>query len=328
MPPIKIIGPRGSGKTTLLACAKNMAREKKIHVIRCPHMKDVTPGYAYRTLVERMLGDDEIEKTTSRGFNKVVKAERTTRIKKRETYIKILAALLRKKPVLLLLDEAVHYDEELLGMILQENQQFISDNLPLAMIIAGTPALDRHLSKLDATFINRSEDIYINQLSDEAVREALREPFKKRKVKVDARALELMASWTNNYPYFIQIVGRLVWQVMQQADRSTVDLLLTQEAEPTMQKARDRYYHKVYTDIDRAKLLDQAEQMVDIIESADKALATRSVRERLGEAASLDEDQAREVFDKLFDLGLIWLLDGKVAPALPSFFDYIKRQRN
>lgn len=95
-----------------------------------------------------------------------------------------------------------------------------------------------------------------------------------------------------------------------------------------MQKARDRYYHKVYTDIDRAKLLDQAEQMVDIIESADKALATRSVRERLGEAASLDEDQAREVFDKLFDLGLIWLLDGKVAPALPSFFDYIKRQRN
>ena len=291
-------------------------------------MADVEPGYAYRTLVERMLGDDEIEKTISRGLNKIVKAERSTRIKKRETYVKILEALLRKKPVLLLLDEAVHYDEKLLAMVLQENQQFISKKSPLAMIIAGTPALDRHLGKLDATFINRTKDIYINQLSDEAAREALREPFKKRKVKVDEKALDLMASWTNNYPYFIQTAGSTVWEAMEEAGSSGVDLLLTQEAEPAMQQERDSYYDKVYENIDQAELLDQAAQMVNIIESADKALVKEQVRQRLGEEANLDDRQAREVFDKLLDLGLIWLLGGKVAPALPSFFSYIKRRRN
>ena len=329
MSPIKIVGPRGVGKTTLLACAEEMAQEKKVHVIRCAHMKDIEPGDAYRTLIGRMLGDDTIEKTISADLRKYAEADPDTHGQRCVMYVKILKALLRERPVLFLLDEAIHYDEKLLGMMLQENQQLISDKFPLAMIIAGTPALDNHLHKVNRTFINGTEDIYINQLSDEAVREALREPFKKRKVKVDKKALDLMASWTNNYPYFIQIAGDTVWEAMEESDSSGVDLLLTQEAEPVMKQERDDYYHKVYENIDQAKLLDQAEQMVDIIESADKELLMEDARQMLGEAANLNNSQAREVFNKLLDLDLIWLLeDDMVVPALPSFFDYIKEQRN
>lgn len=328
MSPIKIVGPRGVGKTTLLACAEEMAQEKKVHVIRCAHMKDIEPGDAYRSLIGRMLGDDTIEKTISADLSKYAEADPDTHGQRCVMYVKILRALLRERPVLFLLDEAIHYDEKLLAMVLQKNQQLISDKFPLAMIIAGTPALDYHLYKVNGTFVSGTEDIYINQLSDEAVRDALREPFKKRRVKVDEKALDLMASWTSKYPYFIQIAGSTVWEAMQEAGSLVVDLRLTKEAEPAMLQERDSYYDAVYENIDQAELLEQAAQMVNIIESADKALMKEQVRERLGEEANLDGRQAREVFDKLFDLGLIWLLDGKVAPALPSFFDYIKERRN
>lgn len=329
MSPIKIVGPRGVGKTTLLTCAGEIAQEKKIHVIRCAHMKDIEPGDAYRTLIDRMLGDDTIEKTVSADLREYAEADPDTHGQRHVMYVTILRALLRERPVLFLLDEAVHYDEKLLAMVLHENQQLISEKFPLAMIIAGTPALDCHLYKVNGTFVSGTEDIYINQLSDEAVRDALREPFKKRRVKVDKKALDLMASWTSNYPYFIQIAGDTVWEAMQEAGSSEVDLHLAQEAEPEMLKARNHYHCKVHENIDQAELLEQAEQMVDIIESADKELLLEDARQMLGEAAKLNNSQAREVFNKLLDLDLIWLLeDDMVVPALPSFFDYIKERRN
>ena len=201
----------------------------------------------------------------------------------------------------------------------------MSEGLPLAMIIAGTPALDDFLSDVDATFINRSRQIYIHQLSDEAVRDALRKPFADSGCQITDDALELMAGWTDNYPYFIQLAGEAAWDAMIEGKRTDVDKALAQEAGPVMQNMRDEDYKSLYFDLDKAELLGYANHTVGIIEKAKQPLVMEQVRSLLEQAASIDTKSSRAACEQMQDLNLLWRAkNDKVGPALPSFFSYFK----
>ncbi len=211
-------------------------------------------------------------------------------------------------------------------MLLQMNQQLMNKRWPLAMIIAGTPGLDSFLSDVDATFINRSHQMYIHQLSDEATREALGKPFADKGCQISDDALELMASWTDNYPYFIQIAGRAVWKAMIDAKRAEVDKALAQAAEPAMQDMRDIYYQSLYLDLTKAKLLRYANHMVGIVENAKKPPVLQQVCRQLEQAAGIDADSSYEICEQMQDLNLLWVAkDRRVEVAIPSFFSYFKK---
>ena len=128
----------------------------------------------------------------------------------------------------------MHYDRGLLAQVLQESQRLSSEGWPLALVIAGTPALDIHLRNVEATFVKRFKNLIINELSDEAVREALADPFEQNGIKVTGEALELMASLTNNYPYFTQVVGEVVWNTKKKS--TEIDVPLVKEAKPIILK--------------------------------------------------------------------------------------------
>lgn len=324
--PIKLVGPRGAGKTTLLGRASAEAKQRKIHVVRCAFLKEYQGFDGFDNLIEKMLGDFEIEGDVSARLGmKYAELKATAHVSKRKAYNRVLQGLLAKKPVLFLFDEAVHYDQGLLALLLQENQELMNEGLPLAMIIAGTPALDDFLSDVDATFINRSQQIYIHQLSDEAVRDALRKPFVDNSCQITDDALELMAGWTDNYPYFIQLAGEAAWDAMIDAKRVDVDKSLAQAAEPAMQKMRDDYYRSLYLDLDKAKLLGHADHMIGIIENAEQPLVIEEARHRLEQVAGIDADSSYAACHQMQDLNLLWLAENDdVGPAIPSFFSYFK----
>ena len=326
--PIKIVGPRGVGKTTLLAYANKEARRRKIHVVRCSFLKDYKGFDGFDSLIDKMLGGFEVTGDVSaRVGMKYAEIKASAHVERRNTYNRVLKELLAKKPVLFLLDEAIHYDQGLLALLLQENQDFLSDDWPLATIMAGTPGLDGFLSEVDATFINRSHQMYIHLLSDEAVREALGKPFADNGCQITDGALELMASWTDNYPYFIQIAGQAVWKAMIDAKRTDVDKALAQAAEPAMQKRRDIYYKSLYSDLDKAELLGYANHMVGIIENAKQPLVIEQVRSHLEQAAGIDAKSSRAACDQMQDLNLLWIAENDdVVPAIPSFFSYFKKR--
>ena len=240
---------------------------------------------------------------------------------------RILKMRLRFRPLLLLLDEAMHYDAEVLSQVLQQSQILTSERWPLALVIAGSPALEAHLDNMNAAFIDRAKGIYINCLEPAATRAALSKPFANRGVKVMDEALELMMSWTGNNPYFIQIVGNEVWEAKNFADCSEVDLAVVRRAEQAVQEQCNGFYRKTYRKIRNAKLLEHASKAVAAIEAAPKLLKPEQVCTCIAEGTGLDADDPLDVYNRLLDAGLYWeLSDGRVHEAIPSFFNYFKEE--
>ena len=326
--PIKIVGPRGAGKTTLLGLAEAEARQQGIHVVDVARLPNLDPsGRIISGLLEGMNLRERLlfELGSFVKFSLAIFSAKRKHYE-RQTLERVLQARLRRHPVLLSLDEVMHYNVASLEILLQECQRMIKQKFPLAVMIAGTPALDVRLRQADASFINRYQSMYIHQLSDEAVRDALRKPLLDNGVKVADEALDLMASWTDNYPYFIQLAGREVWKAMRKAKLNEVDLALAQGAEAAMQKERQIYYHSVYEKIADADALAYASQVVAIVEGADSLFTSEKVVDKLAAANNgMSSQEARKVFNLLLDNSLIWFADdAKVQPAIPSFFQYFK----
>ena len=331
--PIKIVGPRGAGKTTLLGVAGVEARQQGIHVVDIARLRDLNPD---SDIINGLLDGMDIREHALLWLNAFYQFSLSIFTARRKHYEKrtiarVLQQLLRRKPVLLLLDEAMHYDVASLGDLLQACQQMLMQKRPLAVMIAGTPALDGRLHQADASFINRCKSMYIHQLSDEAVRDAMRKPLLDNGVKVADEALDLMASWTDNYPYFVQLAGEAVWEAMQDADRKDIDLALAQGAEAAMQKERQIYYHSVYEKIAGADAdaLAYASQVVAIVEGAASPFTSEKVVDKLAAANNgMSSQEARKIFNLLLDNSLIWFADeGKVRAAIPSFFQYFKARQ-
>ena len=329
--PIKIIGPRGAGKTTLLNLAGAEAQRQGIHVIKnIPQPAEDPSALIINGLKKGMDWRERFPLALSRlskiggGFGPAsASAERD---QQKQTLVEVMQARLHRHPVLLLLDEAMHYDVAFFSTLLQACQMMIGEQHPLAVIMAGTPALDGRLKQVDATFINRCRSIYIHQISDEAVRDALRKPLLDNGVKVADEALDLMAGWTDNYPYFVQLAGEVIWEAMQKAKRKEVDLALAQVAEAAMQEEREGYYHDVYEDIRGVKVLAYASQVVAFVEAADTPLTPAGVIAKLAAANDgMSEDKASEIFNLLLDNSLIWFKkDAEVRAAIPTFFQFFK----
>ena len=334
--PIKIVGPRGVGKTILLSVAETEARQQGIHVVdiaQLPHLdpngyfiSSVLEGIGLRGWVSLWLGSH----SKSDALADPASASEQQRHCERQVLAKVLRARLRRDPVLLSLDEVMHYDVASLEILLQECQRMIGEGLPLAVMMAGTPALDEKLEQIDAACSNFCQQVYINQISDEAVRDALRKPLLDNGVApVADEAIDLMASWADNYPYFVQLAGEAVWEAMREAKRNEVDLALAQGAEEAL---LERLQHHHFLDYDRIGwlgALKHANQVVAIVEAADPPFTPeRVVAELTAANGGMSEEQASEIFNLLLDNSLIWFADdGKVKAAHPSFFQYFKARQ-
>ncbi len=328
--PLKIVGPRGAGKTALLTWVKRVADPKEVDVVRLNFVpqrksKDVLSGLLKKVANIPGLSRQKAEAGAYDLLQRAMKWKSGQPPLK--DFEEIMAARLMFRPLLLLLDEVMHYDPEMLTQILQQSQGLANDQWPLALVLAGTPALEVHLDDVDATFIERAKDIYINSLDPDATRVALSKPFADRGVKVSDEALDLMVSWTDDYPFFIQAVGSEVWKAKEDDGRTEVDLSLVQSVEPAVQEEREGFYKKRYRKIDTAELVEHAMKAVTAIEAAPKPLTPKQVRTCMAEGTDLKHKGAIEIYNQLLDAGLFWeRSDRRVYAAIPSFFNYFKEE--
>ncbi len=328
--PLKIVGPRGAGKTTLLTWAEIEIESLEADVVRLAFVPKKTSRDVLSGLLNQVadIPDFGKHKAQAHAYKLLQRAMKwKTGQPPLEDFEGILAARLKFRPLLLLLDEVTHYDPGMLSEILQQSQILASRGWPLALVLAGTPALEGHLDAVDATFMNRADDIYINGLKPEATRDALIKPFEARGVAVSDEALKLMLSWTDDYPFFIQIVGSRVWEAMEDAERTEVDVALVQSVEKVVQDKRNAFYNKIYRNIDNADLDEQAMKVVNVIEAVTHPLEPKQIRTCLAEGTGLKHEGALKIYKHLLDAGLFWEReDGGVSAAIPSFFTYFKKR--
>ena len=328
--PLKIIGARGVGKTALLAWVKREVDPQKADVVR---LADPPDGDSEKglSIFLRKLADipgfdwKQAEAQVSKYFHLARNWEPGQPPLK--DFERVLQERLRLRPLMLLMDEAMHYDPKILKTILQQSQVLMNREWPLALVLAGTPALEAHLQKVDATFINRAKNIRINGLDPDATREALSKPFVDCGVAVSDEALELMVSWTDDYPYFTQIVGSTVWEAQKKAGCAEVDVALVRSVEQAVQKEREDFYESIYHIISKAKLLEHARKAVAAIEAAPKPLKPEQVEACLAEGTNLKGKDPSDIYEQLLDAGLFWEFKARrVSAAIPSFFNYFKAE--
>ena len=328
--PLKIIGPRGMGKTTLISWAEDEIESMEADVVSLTFVpkrstKDVFSGLLHKIA---NIPDFNKHKAQAQAYKLL---QRAMKWKSGEPplqdFEEILAARLMFRPLLLLLDEVMHYDLEMLSQILQQSQALARKRWPLAVVLAGTPALNVHLQKVDATFLNRAKNIHINRLDNASTRTALRQPFADRDVAVTDEALELMVSWADNFPYFIQVVGSEVWEAKEADGCSKVDVALVQSTKQAVQKEREDFYESIYEIIEAGHLVEHGMKAVAAIEAAPEPLTPAQVRTCMAKGTDLDEQRTLKIYNQLLDAGLFWQPSARrVGPAIPSFFNYFKEE--
>ena len=328
-PHLKIIGTRGMGKMALLDWARREAESLDADFVRLTHEPNADSDDALSALLHKLADIPGLDrKQISEWESDYLQWALDWQPGKPELDFKrVLGTRLRFRPLMLVLDDVMNYDMDMLDLVLNQYQLLASSGWPLALVLVGTPALDWYLVNVKAAFIYRSDDIYIHCLDPAATREALSKPFADRGVKLSDEALELMLSWTDDYPFFIQIVGSAVWEAMEDAERTEVDVALVQSVEKVVQGKRNAFYNKIYRKIDNADLDEQAMKVVNVIEAVTHPLEPKQIRTCLAEGTALKHEGALKIYKHLLDAGLFWESeDGGVSAAIPSFFTYFKKR--
>lgn len=241
------------------------------------------------------------------------------------SFRQVLQARLDECPLAIMMDEVQHYDADYLALILQQGQEMIASGYQLALMLVGTPEMESFLMRMSATYMNRCQTIRINNLSVEETSQALHKPFLDQDIKVSDDALAFMIDLSDNYPYFVQVVGQAVWEKMIEQERQDVDLALAQQSKVVFERERNIFYDSIYGEMYRAKLIPFARQVVDILAEHEQKLRLETLVEKLQKRnPDMKQDRAVEVAEGLVDWGFMWKEVDWLIPGAPSLASYLQ----
>ena len=313
-------GPRGNGKTVLLSQIAEEARGRGFRVEELSAAAYRDPEALRRELRERTgFAGTRVTGVQAAGFG--VSAEPGE--PERNT-TKLFAHWIGQAPMplVILLDEAHAVEAEAGRLFFDAVQSATRGDLPFLLVAAGTPDAPRQLRRA-GTFTERAlARVPVGRLErSEAVR-ALGEPARGAGLPMDSEAATLLARESQEYPYFIQLLGSAAWRVAEGASSPGIGIESAQEgieaARPVIQRfyaerfaeARDRSVHRALGPL--ASLVRQRGGRLDD-DDLDGFLAMAPVP--VGET---------ELLDTLSDLGVLWEAEPSVwEMGIPSFADHI-----
>ena len=327
-PPREVVlhGPRGNGKTALLAwLQREAAGYPGVDVLR------LTPADIPNEprLVQRVLPTTWLQRLTPsevsiRGITWLTGRNESAPLDE------VLAARVRKKPLVLLLDEAHTLDGEV-GSTLLNTSQKIGRDLPFLLVLAGTPNLRSHLNTMNVSFWNRAERRPVGRLDPSAAGEAIRQPLHGDNIDIDEDALAHVVRESHGYPYFVQLWGEALWRQATEAAEPEARRRLNRAAADAVQSAFDRekndYCLDRYEELEKLDLLPVARTVAEAFGAQpllnDSGLEAAVLKE-LGTSAGGDAlTRAKEA---MRDLGYVWRPEATPSwePGIPSLMDYVR----
>ena len=328
--PIVLTGPRGAGKTLMLDRMQQQAQEMGIHVARLAYAKDLSRVDAMQRMLHEMAGDaddDLLRLLQSSKFAAVGTDQGMSWRDVARMYEYALKTRLRQGPLVLMMDGAHQYQLDIMGFMLEFAHNRITRRHPLVMLLAGSPDLRSYMTSLGTRFYATSEDIYINLLATEESKDALSKPFANRGIEVEPEALEMMWGMTDNYPFFVQLVGSEIWKSLSQDGSRRVDAALVEQSQAGVIRKRSDFYSLLYEEMSAEELTSYALQAAETINRQEDAKAERDAIENdlRRKNKDLDAKKARKIVDRLQWLGFIWEGDeGQMEAGIPSFFTYLQ----
>ena len=258
---VALMGPRGNGKTVLLNWFERRCRRAgKVDIARLSPSRIRTE----QALVDALLPATGIKRILPRklGIAGVGEAEWTASSPSAQNLTARLTARCRKRPLVVLLDEA-HVLEPDVGQLLLNVSQEVRADAPFLLVLAGTPGLLAHLNAMNASFWSRLGEgrLGIGLLSDAATRAALVEPLAAHGVSIDTEVLDAVVEDSQRYPYFVQLWGEALWKQRLSTGAMRLTAAHAQEARCDVIGRVTDYYQDRYLELDQSDWLIVGEQV-------------------------------------------------------------------
>ena len=325
---VALHGPRGNGKTALLAwLQREAAAYPGVDVLRLTPAAVPTEA----KLVERVLPASWLQRLAPSEISFQGITWRPGQGQPPPPLDEALDARTRRKPLVLLLDEA-HTLAERAGCTLLNASQQVGRELPFLLVLAGTPNLRSHLNSMNASFWSRADRRPVGRLDAEATAAAIREPLQSEDIAIDEDALTHVVRESHGYPYFVQLWGDALWRQAVETVEPDTRRLITRSAADAVQAAFDRekndYYLDRYEELEKLQLLPVARAVADAFDTQalldDSAFGAAVVR---GVGVSDNADKVTAAKDAMRDLGFVWRPEATPMwePGIPSLMDYMRR---
>ena len=239
---------------------------------------------------------------------------------------------MRRRPLLLWIDEAHTLDPDVGRRLLQAAQEVYGDEAGILLMMAGTPDLPKQLRRMHATFWERSSILPLARLEASASADAVRIPLEAANRSISTEALEQVVQESHGYPFFLQLWGQVLWYAVETAER-TIGMDDVDRARPEFEKALDVFCGLRFDELCDRDLVAPATAIARAFGNCE-SLHRSEVDEVLetvlaGGNLPSGPGDIRNVITKLHNLGYIWTPGGKVAdryfPGIPSLMTYVAR---
>ena len=320
-------GPRCNGKTVLLLEIERRARNRDFRVEALP--VDALTGHAalVRALQERAgaLGGQVT------GVQLAGVGTTTTPRQPTEDSERLFAAWLGKeafRPMVLVVDEAQSLDPEAARPFFSAVQNAKSGPVPFLLVCAGTPAAPRRIRHAGSFNERGFEQRRVGRLDRSATLAALREPAQASGRPFTEDAAAFLAEQSQNYPYFIQLLGRAAWEAAA-AGASEISLRDTKTGAAACAADIEDFYEGRYREAEARRVEPVLAPLASRLSEHGGTLTDSQLKpllRRLGAEPEIPFDDL-SLRDELSNLGLLWSVRTAVwEMGIPGFADYLIRR--
>ena len=365
---IVLYGPRGNGKTVLIDEFEQACEDKGAAVVTLTPDKIKTPQALAKRLLDPTTGHAVADKVPEGPVQEVAqkvagKAKeimgdmgkapgqhglQVTEIAAKTPFAavawaqmspdellsrldELLLARCRGKerpPLVISLDEAHTLDPEVGNKLLNLSQTMRRKGGRFLLVLAGTPNLRTHLGEMDASFWGRSKKLAIGRLDAAGTRDALVGPLQDKGIGFDPDALARVVDDSQHYPYFIQLWGKALCEVLVDTKQGhTITASVADEAWSMVNAERRDYYQDRYDEMKKQKLLSAARALAGAFEG-EGPVHEDTLLGVLARDPGLDEEAGQDCLKQLSDLGYIWRPDpdDNYEPGIPSLMTYVRER--
>jgi AAA ATPase domain len=227
------------------------------------------------------------------------------------------AARERETGVAFLIDEVQFLRSDEFEALIAALHRTVQQQLPITLVGAGLPQLPRLAGEAKSYAERLFKFPRIGRLSAPEAEAALAEPAEELGVAYEPGAIDVIVSYTEGYPYFLQEYGKIVWDLAPEG--APISERIAVEAQRVVELKLDDSFFRV-----------RAERTTDLELRYLRAMAELGSEEQTaGEIAAVlgrSSEQLGPTRARLIDKGLIYTTGrGRGAFSVPQFDRYLRR---
>ena len=339
-------GPRGLGKTVVLSWLAKSARGAGVRVIDTVANYISTLGDLYAETLARPVAEERTQATEDSGrvgarathaAASESEEQRFPGARQLEWRGQLTDAC-KQQSTIMLVDEAHTLDLEVARALLNTTQFARRNDVPFALVLAGTPHLKQHLSFAEHGDLKRAGarssfwerlgegDLRLGLLAADEAEEALREPLKLRPdgLPYEEEAVQAMAAASDRYPYFLQLWGQQA-ELQARMGEGRLDMAAVAAARPDVERLRRMFYGGRMSELDNLGLYPAVRQVVPLFAEPGAAAGRDEVLAAISQGLA---DGDWDASGALYAMLLIGVLEDEpetrtIRACIPSFMRHV-----